>query len=114
MPNVENKTVDEKKVMEECEIDYDLYNGGLGEKVKMAIDNFDPYCVFPNDDGPYDEYDRESMIIASKMKVDMSKNEIAAVIADVFTRWFSKIYDIGDCLYPAGEIYEYLNGETKP
>ncbi|WP_300380859.1 hypothetical protein [Clostridium sp.] len=100
--------------MAECKIVYDLYNGGLGAKVKMAIDNFDPYCIFPNDYGPYDEYDRESMIIASKIKVDMSKNEIASVIADVFTRWFNITYDIEHCLYPTEEIYEYLNGEIRP
>lgn len=114
MLNDENKTVDEKKIMEECKIVYDLYNGGLGAKVKAAIDSFDPYCVFPNDDGPYDEYDRESMIIASKIKEDMTEEEIAVIIANVYTRWFNKTYHMEDCLYPAREIYEYLSGETRP
>src|SRR5690625_2053756 len=39
----------------------------LEDKVKMAIDSFDPYAIYPGDDGPYDEYDGESGRIAEEI-----------------------------------------------
>lgn len=104
---------EQKKITEELKIFYDLYSGGLGAQVKTAIDYFDPYLICPYDDGPYDEYDRESMIIASRIKADMSEDEIAEVIADVFSRWFNSTYHAEDCLYPAEAIYEYLCRRSK-
>jgi|SRR5690625_1186201 len=80
----------------------------LEAKVKMAIDGFDPYAIFPGDDGPYDEYDGESRRIAEKIKRDMSKEEIADIIAKEFTRSFNRNFSIEGCMTPAEEIHDYL------
>lgn len=84
----------------------------LEAKVKMAIDGFDPYAVYPGDDGPYDEYDGESGRIAEKIKHEMSKEEIADIIAKEFTRSFNTEFTIEDCMWPAEEIYDYLKHQV--
>lgn len=80
----------------------------LEAKVKMAIDGFDPYAIYPGDDGPYDEYDGESSRIAGKIKRDMSKEEIADIIAKEFTRSFNTDFTRDECIDPAKEIHDYL------
>jgi len=80
----------------------------LEAKVKMAIDAFDPYAIFPGDDGPYDEYDGESSRIAEEIQQGMSKEEIADIIAKEFTKSFNREFTIEDCMSPALKIYQYL------
>ncbi|GAA0287898.1 hypothetical protein GGQ92_003013 [Gracilibacillus halotolerans] len=58
--------------------------------------------------GPYDEYDGESSRIADKIEQDMSKEEIADIIAKEFTRSFNCDYTREECMDPAGEIHDYL------
>lgn len=80
----------------------------LEAKVKMAIDDFDPYVIMPGDGGPYDEYDGESRRISEKIKREMSKEEIAVIIAKEFSRSFNTDFTRERCMLPAEDIYDYL------
>ena len=84
----------------------------LEAKVKMAIDGFDPYVLCPGVDAPYDEYDGESSRIAEKIEHDMSKKEIADIIAKEFTRSFNTEFTIEECMWPAEKIYNYLKNQV--
>lgn len=74
--------------------------------VKAVIDKYDPFVLFP--DAPYDEYDGESRNISEELREDMTKEEIAHIIAKEFTRSFSQDFTIDDCMWPARYIHSLL------
>ena len=78
-------------------------------KVKSAIDRFDPFVFCPGQDAPADEYDGESKRIAEKLYFGMSKQRIAEIIAEEFTRSFEQTFTKEECSLPALEIYKKLS-----
>lgn len=91
-----------------CQHDVYVQEMTIGAQVKKAIDNFDPYALYPGEDAPADEYDGESRRISEKIKSIMSIDEIAEIIAREFTSSFDTEFTTEDCISPALKIYEYL------
>src|SRR5699024_8573828 len=83
----------------------------LYDKVKMAIDAFDPYVFLPGDldGGPDDEYDSISERITNKIEGNMRLEEIAAIIGQEFEHSFGESFSVEDCLVAATTVYEYVN-----
>lgn len=78
----------------------------LGEVVKLAIDEFDPYAL--TYDEP-DEYKEISARITDDIDIHMTAEEIAKVIADEFNFTFVPDFTIENCMRPAKKIHHYLN-----
>lgn len=78
----------------------------LGEVVKLAIDEFDPYAL--TYDVP-DEYEEISARITDDIDIHMTAEEIAKVIADEFNFTFVPDFTIENCMHPAKKVHYYLN-----
>ena len=74
--------------------------------VKNAIDEWDPLGLLPW--APSDEYDSESQDVLVRLHDAISIQEIAEIIADVFTRSFGETFAIENCIEPAKGIYSNL------
>ena len=74
--------------------------------VKIAIDKFDPFLLFP--DAPEDEYDGESRNISERISKGMTEEEIADIIAKEFSFSFGQIFTVEDCRWPARYIYNFI------
>lgn len=77
--------------------------------VKRAIDNFDPYCIGPNTDGPYDEYDPEVDAIVERLTYGMSEEDIRRIIEAIFIYYFDATFPSEYYERPAREIYRLLD-----
>lgn len=78
------------------------------EIVKTTIDNWDPYRLFPH--APENEYDTESAMVAAKITVNSSIDDIANIICDVFSqRFFPKDFQIDRCKKVAENLKTALN-----
>ena len=56
-------------------------------------------------EAPSDEYDSESQDILVRLYDSISIQEIAEIIADVFTISFAETFSTENCLEPAKDIY---------
>lgn len=81
------------------------------EVVKKAIDDFNIYNLLP--EAPSDEFDSESRKIASRITVNSTVEEIAAVITDVFSRAFDENFKVKDFLGTAKKIYMSINAKQQ-
>lgn len=71
--------------------------------VKKYIDQMDIWNLLASG-APKDEFDMESKEISRRLRLKMSDQEIADVIAEVFSVSFNEQYDTGDFLLVAGQI----------
>ncbi len=76
------------------------------EIVKKAIDDFNLYGLLP--EAPNDEFDIESKKIARQINAKSTVNEIAEIIANVFSKAFNKSFDTKKFLVPAEKIYNAI------
>jgi len=74
--------------------------------VKKAIDEFDLFDLFPG--APSDEYDSESKKITEQINTNGSVEDIAKVIADVFSKAFNEEVETKHCMEPAEKIYKSI------
>lgn len=80
--------------------------------VKAAIDSID--CVGLLEMGaPKDEYNGESRLIASKLKPEYDIYQIASVIAEVMTHYFSEPFGIDSFIEIAGQIKKQYDALYK-
>ena len=76
--------------------------------VKTAIDSWNPYGLLP--DAPDDEFDGESLMVASRIKGFGNVMDIAKIVSDVFTTQFEeKYFQVVDCIDVAETIYRNLS-----
>ena len=77
------------------------------EKVNSALNEFDPFVVLPE---AKDEYFPLAIRISEKIKRNMSKEELADIIADEFAYSFGEEegFTRDNCMYPAEIVYDYL------
>ena len=76
--------------------------------VKKHIDEIDHYSLLASN-APCDEFDSESRKICDKITCDYTVQEIASVIAEIFSRSFGEDYDIGIFIDCARKIYTDLH-----
>lgn len=77
--------------------------------VKEAIDDFNPYGLLP--EAPNDEFDSESMEIAEQISLNSTIEEIAEIIATVFSIAFDTGFGSKKCMVPAEKIYKSMKIE---
>lgn len=71
--------------------------------IKQIIDRYDIMNLLSTG-VPSDEYDIESKMIAEQITSDMSVQEIAAIVKNIFDSQFSENIDISICMDVAKEI----------
>lgn len=74
--------------------------------VKKAIDEFNPMGLLP--EAPNDEFDSESRKIAGQINVISTVEEIAEIIAKVFSKAFDDKFEIIECITTAEKIYKNI------
>lgn len=74
--------------------------------VKKAIDEFNPMGLLPH--APDNEYDIETIEIASQINKNSSINEIAEVISKVLSESFGNKFEPKKCISTAEVIYQSL------
>ncbi|MEL7649707.1 MAG: DUF1871 domain-containing protein [Sedimentibacter sp.] len=74
--------------------------------VKKEIDEFNLFDLLP--EAPSDEFDSESETIASQIDVNSTTEEIAAIIANIFSKTFSEKFSQKDFMMTAEKIYKLL------
>lgn len=72
------------------------------EKIKDIVERYDPIGLL--DICPGDEYDPEIELILSRVKKDMTAEEIAGIIYAVFREMFDEALDSGLCMAMAEEM----------
>lgn len=77
--------------------------------VKKNMDLWNPEGLLPY--APDDEYDIESKQIAKQVKINHTVDELAEIVAQVFSKGFGRQYDIEHCSEIAEAIYRDLNKE---
>ena len=71
--------------------------------IKKHIDRYD-YMDLLAGGCPHDEFDSESRMVAARISVDSTAEEIAGVLAEVFTQQFGQLEEAGAFLELAGRI----------
>lgn len=71
--------------------------------IKKHIDRYD-YMDLLAGGCPDDEFDSESRMVAARISVDSTAEEIAGVLAEVFTQQFGQHEEAGAFLELAGRI----------
>ncbi|MCL2843270.1 MAG: DUF1871 family protein [Oscillospiraceae bacterium] len=75
--------------------------------VKKAIDIWNPYDLLP--DAPDDEFDRESLMVARRIKDCDDVINIAEIVSDVFQKQFvEEDFPLDNCIGVATAIHESL------
>jgi hypothetical protein len=74
--------------------------------VKKAIDEFNPYGLFP--DAPGNEFDSESRKIAAQLNVNNTPEEIADIISGVLSRSFDRKFEAKECMMTAEKIHKSM------
>ncbi len=72
--------------------------------VKIAIDEWNPYSLLP--EAPRDEFDSESMEITNLISKIIDVDNIAGIIASVFSSSFGEKFTKSDCMIPAKRIVD--------
>ncbi|MBR5244809.1 MAG: hypothetical protein IKW07_02135 [Clostridia bacterium] len=75
--------------------------------VKKYIDQMDHWNLLASG-APKDEFDMESKEISRRLRLEMSDQEIADVIVEIFSLSFNEQYDTTDFLFAAGQIKKDL------
>lgn len=83
----------------------------LKQKVRMAINRFDPYVLMPGhpDGAPLDEYDCLSDRIYRKLTPAYTVEQIGELIGQEFKRSFEQDFPLSETIYVAQWIYEYIH-----
>ena len=89
--------------------EYKLLRSNMFEIVKKAIDEFNPYGLLP--EAPSNEFDSESRKIAGQINVNSTVEEIAEIIASVFSKAFNENFEIKECMVTAEKIYKSMNNK---
>ena len=71
--------------------------------VKKAIDEFNLYDLLP--EAPSDEFDIESRKIAKQININSTVEEIAEIIARVFSKAFGEEFEVKKFMATGEKIY---------
>lgn len=83
----------------------------LKQKVRMAINRFDPYVLMPghSDGAPLDEYDPLSDRIYRKLTPAYTVEQIGALVSQEFKKSFGRDFPLSETIHAAQLIYNYIH-----
>ena len=87
-------------------------------RIKHVIDHWDPMGFLQSGRDP-DSYDRISRLIAGRIRMDSSAEDIADIMSKVFTKHFGgRDFSVQNCAETARNIYSEINAismaKTEP